>query len=495
MNTPDQPSSLSLRARVSHGLKWSALGKFTGQALSWASTLLVIRLLSPQDYGLIAMAAVFINFCAMINEFGLGTALIQRQHVDNLAQRQVWTIALVANIAFYGLFYYAAAPIATFYEEPRLVPLVRVMALQFLIRAFIVVPHSMMIRRLRFKPIALTDLIGQVGNVVTTLTLAFLSFGYWSLIIGSLVEGLIRAPIYLAVSGFRPIPTRRTRGLKALLGLGSVFSANRLLWFLYSQMDKLILGKLLGAERLGVYSVGANLASIPLEKSGAILNQIALPAYSSLQKDPGGAYDAYVKTIRLILFFLVPICFGIAAIADEAILLILGEKWASAALPLALLSVITPLKLVSVSYSNLLGGLGHPLFVTKNLVYAFLIIVPSLALGSSWGLVGVCVAWVVAYPVWYVLTHYLVAKRLKWRFAKEFSNIMPPYLLGTAMLVTTDTGLVSLGILHESDLVNLALKVIVGVVTYMFLWLIFLRSQISFFRNEIRSLIRPATAG
>lgn len=487
---PHSSNETSLRRHVGSGLRWGAVGKLLGQLMSWASTLVVIRLLSPTDYGLIAMAAVFINFCGMINEFGLGMTLIQRSEVTGLMKRQVWTVTLVANVGFLLIFYAAAEPIAVFYDEPELIPIVQIMALQFPIRALSVVANAMLIRSMRFKEIAMVDLVSQIANVIVTLTLAFLSFGYWSIIIGSLVEAGVKALYYMYLDDLGQPITFQIRGIRSLVTTGGAFSVNRILWFVFAQADKLILGRLLGSDRLGVYAVGSQLASLPLDKSGGILNQVAFPAYTKLQADPTRAYGAYLKTVDLILFFLVPICFGVASVADEAIHVVLGANWSNAALPLAFISVITPLKLVAVSYTNLLNGVGKVLLVTRNLALACIIVPASLIIGAQKGLYGVCLAWVLSYIAWYALTHYLTGKAMNWPFRQELARLVPATFAGAAMFATVELGFSYVASPTLTPFASLALKIPVGVLSYLLYWLLLNGRRVPYYRTEIMSFLR-----
>ena len=177
-----------MRDQVMSALRWTVGARLTAQVIAWAITLIVIRILSPTDYGLLAMATVFISFLAMFSEFGLGSAIVQRPDIDVATLRRTFGVIVVIHFLLAGLALAAAPLIADFFAEPRLAPIVRTLSLQFVFGAFAVIPDAMLQRRMEFRRRSLLDLSGAIVSSLTTLALALAGHGVWALVVGSLLR-------------------------------------------------------------------------------------------------------------------------------------------------------------------------------------------------------------------------------------------------------------------------------------------------------------------
>lgn len=390
---------MSLRSQVLAGLFWTGGARLLSQILTWAITIVVIRLLNPGDYGLLAMATVFMSFLALLAEAGLGAALIQAPEVDDLKLRRIFGAVILIDAALFLLQFVAAPAIAHFFAEERLVPIIRVLAFQFLLMIFTVIPLALLSRRLDFKRQSMIDLASAVCGSLSTLGLALGGYGVWALVIGSLVAAGIRSLAINVVSPFLKWPDFSLRDLRDVMAFGRQVTAARLLWFMYSQADILIAGKLLGKELLGFYSVSMHLASLPVQKISSILNQVAFPAFARAQHDTKRSASYLLKAVRILSFVAFPVLWGVSSISPELIVILLGPKWGLAILPLQILALIMPLRMMSGIVFTATDGMGRPDVSVNNLIVANLVMVPAFAVGSNWGLVGLSVAWGCVYPV------------------------------------------------------------------------------------------------
>lgn len=392
-------ASMTLRKQVLSGLKWTAGAKLGGQVITWGITLWVMRLLSPGDYGLLAMAMVFVAFLLMMAEAGLGSALVQKEDLDEAQLRQAFGIIIVVNLGLLAVLNLLAPAIATFFEDDRLLPVLRVLSLYFLIIAMGVIPDVLLQRKLEFKKRSLIDLTAAVFSSVLTLALALAHYGVWALVLGSLFGAAWRVGAANLVAPFRLLPNFSLQGMRGLLSFGGKVTMSRLLWFFFTQADVIIVGKLLGKEMLGFYSVAMHLASLPVQRVSAIVNQVAFPVFSRLQEDRENLSGYVIKAIRILSFLAFPVLWGISSTAHEIVLLFLGQKWKDAILPLQLLSMMMPLRMVANFLPTASDALGRPDLGLKNVLVASLIMPAAFLIASQWGIVGVAVAWVTVYPV------------------------------------------------------------------------------------------------
>src|SRR3989442_13120486 len=209
MPVRDSVHRLTLRQQILSGLRWSAGVRLASQLFTWAVTLVVVRLLSPEDYGLLSMAMVVVGFLYMFAEFGMGPAVVQKSEISELELRKVFGLIVVIHGSLCILLALAAPLIAAFFAEPRLVVLIRALSVLFLISAFQVMPDALLQRRMEFRRRSLNDFAGAICGSVTTLIGALLHWGVWALVAGTFVTqawksiGLNRIMPYLRWPDFR----------------------------------------------------------------------------------------------------------------------------------------------------------------------------------------------------------------------------------------------------------------------------------------------------
>jgi teichuronic acid exporter len=391
---------VTLRARALTGFRWTASVRLASQIITWAITLLVIRLLTPSDYGVLAMATVFVAFLSMFSELGLGPAVVQRPDVDLHLLRRVFGVVLVVHISLTALLALAAPLIAAFYAEPRVTAVVRVLSLQFFIAAFAVLPDAQLQRRMEFRNRSLLDLSGAVVGSVTTLAMALAGAGVWALVIGSILGQIWKSVGINWLSPFLHWPDFSLRGMRPLLAFGGHVTVAGLFGMFFSQIDSVICAKLLGNEILGFYSVGVNLAALPSQKTAGLINSVAFPAFSSMQHDARKVGENVLLGTRVLSFFAFPISWGMSSIAPEIVQVILGPKWTMATLPLQVLAVIIPFRIIGNFIGVAVQGRGRPDITLRNTIWGCVIGPPLLFAGAyAGGLVGLSMAWLAVSPL------------------------------------------------------------------------------------------------
>jgi O-antigen/teichoic acid export membrane protein len=417
---------MTLRAKVLSGFRWSASVRLLSQVVTWAITLVVIRLLTPADYGLLAMSTVFVAFVSMFSEFGLGAAVVQRREIDERLLRRVFGVVLAVHCSLTCLLALAAPLIAAFYAEPRVTPVIRVLSLQFVIAAFAVVPDALLQRRMEFRNRSLLDLSGAIAGSLLTLAMAYAGAGVWALVMGSL---LVQAWRSIGLNFFSPFlswPDFSISGLRSLLAFGGHVTAAGVLGMIFVQMDTIICAKMLGNQILGVYSVAVNLASLPIQKTAGLVNAVAFPAFSSMQHDVERVRTNVLLGTRILSFFAFPVAWGISSIAPEIVEVILGPRWTLATVPLQALSVIIPLRIIGVFVLTAVQGLGRPDILLRNTVWALTIGPPLLMAGAYFGqLVGLSLVWLVLSPLLFIPALTRCAAVMNLRARRIFGAMLP----------------------------------------------------------------------
>lgn len=470
-----------LRARVVSALLWAGGSRLASQALSWAVTLVVIRLLSPADYGLLAMAGVFVNFLVLLAEAGLGTAVIQASHLDQTRLQRVFGAVIVIDLVLFVLLVAAAPAVAAFFDEPRLTALIRVLALQFPMMMLTAIPSALLSKELEFKDQSLVDLGSAVIGGLVVLGMAIGGYGVWALVGGSVLSQLVRTIGINMVAPFRGRPIFSLEGIRTTLGFGAQVTGARVLWFVYSQADVFIAGRLLGKDMLGAYSVAMNLASLPVRKIASIMNQVTLPAFAQAQHRPEAVSRYLLQTTSLLSLVAFPVLWGISSIAPELVSVVLGAQWHAATTPLQLLPLIMPLSMLSPFFNAAFQGIGHAGVVFKNVLTATVVMVAAYLVGVRWGLTGLSLAWVIGFPLAFLLNLRRMLPLVGLTFAAFWRAVAPSMLSAAVMLgVITQARALLTGTLQPLFLM-LAL-IALGGISYAAMTLAFNRGAIASLR-------------
>jgi teichuronic acid exporter len=399
---------MSLEREAAAGLKWSAAGKLLSQVFSWGVTLLLLRLLAPGDYGLMALSSVLVASVGAIAEAGLGAALVQARDVsrDELA-RTAGTLAIVNGACALALVLVAPL-VADLFSTPALTNVLRASAFHFVLNAVDAVPQSMAYRQMRFKWLTTLDLFGALVTSAATLALAAIGAGVWALVFGTLAGGMVRT-VLLVTQGTAVWPEFALRGMGRHLRFGGAVTLGRAFWQLAHQFDVIFAGRALNQDAVGLYAVVMQLASLPMQKAMAIVNQVAFPAISRLQDEMPRLRTRLFEAIRLLFFVTVPVLWGVSAVADEVVDLLLDERWAAARFPLQMASLIVPLRMLSA--------------VLSTAVITFIVFPLAFAVGVQSGVDGLAASWVVAVPIVFALN---------WRRTRAVLDLDLATLVGAA---------------------------------------------------------------
>jgi O-antigen/teichoic acid export membrane protein len=370
------------------------------QVCLWSVTLVVARLLRPYDYGLMTTGLLFVTLADLLSEAGLGKALVQKKTLEPADIAEAFTLNLLLAVGLYGLLFALAGPASLWLNTPEFTDFLRVLGLLLLLMPFRATPLALLDRELHMGRQSLVHVLAAVVQSGMVLGLALAGLGYWALAVGALASRLIEVAALTRLAHWQPrlrLPGARARGL---LAFGIHVSLGSLLWFVYSNSDYAIVGRLAGAEALGYYALAFQLISLPVQKLTANVNQVAYPVFCRLQHDRPRLRDWYLRLTVLLGFFGMPALAGMILVAEDAFAVVLGDRWLPAVLPFQLLGGAGMLMIFSHSLPPLLNAVGRP---DVNLKYTLVctLVFPAcfVAAGLQYGLVGICLAWLLVYPV------------------------------------------------------------------------------------------------
>lgn len=391
-NAPLAPHSL-VRA-----IAWTGAARWATQLLTWASTIVVARILVPSDYGLYAMATLFLGLVALISEFGLGQAVVVLREMSQDHVEQINAL----SVGFGGLLFLlscgAAIPLGHFFHTAKLPAVIVVMSLSFVISGAQVVPDALLQRSLRFKLLAWLDIIRAFTQAPMTILLAWLGFGYWSLALGSLAGVIVYTALTLSACPCAFARPRFGEIRRALAFSGDVLGS-RVAWYIYSNSDFLMAGRLLGQAPLGTYTLAWTMASTPVEKITNMVTRVTPAFFSAVQHDKAQLRRYLLNISEGLSLITFPASLGMVLMADQFVLGVLGAKWAAAVVPLQLLGIYAALRSITTVFPGILYARRHSRFVMWNTVIAAVIFPLAFQFTSRWGTVGIAATWIVLYPL------------------------------------------------------------------------------------------------
>lgn len=410
---PD-PSQPTTGARVVRSFAWQAGAVAVGQAVSWVATIVVIRLLSPSDFGLMAMVHLWMGFLLLASDLGIAAAAIQQQRLLTSDQlRVLFGLVLLTTGASAALTWGAAPVVAGFFGQPRVTALLRTTSAAFFFLSLYLLPQALLIRDLGFDRKARVEVLAATASALVSVTLALSGFGVWALVGGVLALHGVNAVAYQLIRPCLPRPSFALRSGLEILRFGGLTALSRILFWASGSVDVAIAGRVLGERLLGVYSVALSMALMPLNKLMPILTQVSFAAFSRIQDDRERVRRNVHRALQVVGMVVFPTFVGLAVVAPEAIPLILGKKWSEAVVPCQLLCAVFPLRPLTGVLAPALFGIGRPEVNVMNRALTLGVLGVAFLVGVQWGLIGLCISWIVAYPPVVLVTSLLALKALE----------------------------------------------------------------------------------
>lgn len=391
--------SASLGSEVRQAVLWRSGSQVLAQLVAWASTLAVVRILDPSDYGLFAMTQVVLAFLSFLNGYGFASSLIQEREVDERMVRQAFGVLLLVNGAI-ALLQVGIAPMAAaWYRQPLVAELLRLQAVIYLATPFIALPQVLLMRELDFRRPALVNLAATTISAAVALGSALAGFGVWTLVYAPIAFFWSRAIGLTLAARFFVLPSFRFAGAGRMFNYGLLLLASHLFWIIMTQADVFIASRSLDPHQLGLYAEALFLTTIVTAKFVPPLNEVAFPAYARLQDDRPLLSASFLKAVRLILLVTCPLYFGLAVVAQDAVSLVLGAKWVAMAPLVAILALAMPALTVHILFAPAVNAVGRP-DISMQASLAGAVVMPiAFVVAIGWGAQGLAWAWLIAFPV------------------------------------------------------------------------------------------------
>jgi teichuronic acid exporter len=485
----DQSAPSELDRSLVKGIAWTSVVTYLSQILSWGSTIVVVHHLVPSDYGLIGMALLYLGFAQMASELGVGAAVVQFHKLTDDEVRQFNSVSIIAGIVCMLVSVAAAAPIGHFFREPRLPMVIMVMSSNFVVSAFRVVPQGLMERQLQFRKLALFDGTKSIVAATSSLAMAISGFGYWTLALGPIIGATVYATLLVSQKpvGFR-LPSLAS--IKEPFTFSGHVLVSRFAWYAFSNADFAVISKALGGAALGAYTIGWTLSGTAVEKITALVGRVTPAFFSAVQNDKR-ALSRYLLLITEGLSVITfPVCIGLALIADDLVMLVMGDHWAQAIVPMQLLAIVATFRSVQPLIPQVLMALRESRRTMNNTLLTVLVLPLGFYAASRWGINGVAVAWLIMYPILAAPLFIRTFSMLELPVRKYVASLWPA--TSSCLVMAGAVGLAEIAFPHGH--VSLITKILVGGVSYAGSLLVLHRQRVQVLRGFMRQLRTGAPA-
>lgn len=458
-----------IREKIIRGSAWTFLSNAGTNLTTFIVMVVLARLLSPNDFGIVAISSVFTGIVALFQDLGMGAAIIQRNEINDDYLSTSFIVSAGAGVVL-ALMLCAASPlIASFYAEKVLKHVLMVSSIGFLLSPLISTHISLLTKRLEFRKITLLNLTQQLLSGVFSITLALLGFGVWSLVLGRILAQPILIPVTWSLAGWKPRIKVVKKCFNDLFGYSSNLLSFNILNYFARNFDNLIIGKFLGSQILGYYSVAYNLMLKPLQMVSWSIGKVLFPIFSSIQDDIARTRSVYLKIIRSISLITFPMMTGLVLVSREFVLTVYGSRWEGAILPLQLLCIVGALQSVGTTGGVIFNSRGRPDLTLKIGSVASFITVGAFLIGIRWGLFGLIIAYItVSLPIFF--TGQFFANRLIGLKMADFLRALAPACFCSVAMVAVLIGLKFLNIATLKLELSTALIffVVFGMASYIF---------------------------
>lgn len=379
--------------QVLFGGLWTLGLRLSSRALGFVRTVVLARLLFPADFGLIAMAMLFVTGLESVTQTGLQQALIQRKTGVRECLDTAWTVTLARSLVLCLVLVAAAPFVADFFAEPRLTGILRVVSLSVLFGGFANIGIVYFQKDLAFGRQFRFETWASVAEFALTVLLAFSLRDVWALVWGGLAGNVLRVLLSYALHPFRPSFRFDQAAFRELLDFGKWVSGYTVLCYAVSQCDSILLGRMLGAESLGYYQMAFLTAVIPSSEVAIAISMVAFPSYAMMQDQPGRLRESFEKVFQVSALVCMPIGLGILAVAPDFIRVVLGDRWQGIGLIMQVLSVMGIAKALEGTTNSLLMAVGRPgLLMGFSSLQLILLGATLYPLVLLWGIPGAAVA-------------------------------------------------------------------------------------------------------
>jgi O-antigen/teichoic acid export membrane protein len=485
-----------MRSRILSGLAWKVFSGGFRQIAQMAVAVILARLLTPHDYGLAAMVLVFSSLVIIFSDLALGAALVQRKELLERDRSTVFWTSTGVGALFMLVGIAMSWPVAAFYGEAEVQPLLAVLSVGFLVTALGTTQTALLNRDMDFKSLELRLMAGSIAGAAIGIYLAATGAGAWAIIAQQLASAAASTVLLWALSPWHPRFMFSVASLRELSGFSLKVFGTRLVFYANRNADNLLIGRFLGASALGVYAVAYNVMLAPIQRITAPLVEVLFPAFSRIQDERERIASLWLRAIRVVGTITIPGMVGLVLVAPEFVRVVLGERWEEAVPVIQILAVVGLMQSLQGMNSGILQACDRAGLLLRCAILTVVLSLFAFAVGMEWGIVGVAVA--------YAIASCIAEPYYAWQTMRTIGVGAGAYLRNLAGVVAATAGMAAcvaatkVLLLPESlpAAARLAILVAVGALSYLPLWAWRAPEVLAEFRGVMRrrGRVQPAPA-
>lgn len=474
--------NVSGKKEIIASLIWKMLERFGAQGITFLVQIVLARMLDPEVFGTISLLTVFIAVANVFIQNGFNTALIQKKEVDDVDYSSVFYASMAFAGALYAVLFVTAPVISDFYKVPELTKLLRVMAITLFFGALNSIQMAVIARKMEFHKSFICGLGATISSGIIGISMAYAGAGCWALIGQQLSNVIANCCIMWVVVKWRPKLLFSAQRLKVLLGYGWKLLLSGLINTLYTQLGNLIIGKRYDTEALAYYNKGHQFPSLLSTNLDSAIQSVMLPAYSQHQDDPQTVRAMMRRSIRLSTYLIFPALFGLSAVAEPLVILLLTEKWLPAVPYMQIFCISLAFYPVHSTNLQAINAMGHSEIFLKLEIIKKLYGTVILLISVQFGPMGMAISGIIGNLIGTVVNASPNKKLLGYSFIEQWRDMVPALLLSAVMMVIVRL----VGTIQMAALPLLLLEIVVGVGVYVLGSIVFRMESFFYVIRQIR---------
>ncbi|MFN4299827.1 MAG: lipopolysaccharide biosynthesis protein [Thermaurantimonas sp.] len=461
---------MNLKHKAISGVIWNISGNIANHIITFIVGIVLARLLTPKDYGLIGMTTMLIVISQTFIESGFRQALIRKQNCTNEDYSTIFLFNLFIAVIIYVILFFLSNYIALFFNEPELKNIIRVISFSLIISSLGIIQYTIFSKNINFKLLSWISLISSLVSGLVGIILAYKNFGVWSLVIKTLCGDFINIFLWWSFSKWKPMFIFSRKSFKELFNFGSKLLITNLIdqffWTIYYST----IGKFFSIQTLGYYTRAEMFKNLPSQNLTFVINAVAFPTLSALQKDSEALKNSFKKFFLGTMLISTILILGMAATAKALVLVLIGEKWITTANYLQFLCIAALLFPASVLNSTILKVYNRSDLILKIEIIRKLITIPSIFIGILFGIKIMLGFFIINSIIDYFLYSYWSGKIINYSWKSQVWDLIPTLLVG--FVFATAVFLFGLP-LSDNQFSTLIIQMIIGIILLFFLFEIF----------------------
>ncbi|MBO4950847.1 MAG: lipopolysaccharide biosynthesis protein [Clostridia bacterium] len=479
----------ALKKQTVSGVFWKFAENGLGQIVNFIISIVLARLLLPEDYGIIALVSVFVTLCDKLVISGLATSLIQKKDADNKDFSTIFYFSLGMSFVLYAVLYFLAPFIADFYSaynRELLISVIRVMGIQVIVTAVNSVQSAYVSNTMQFKRFFWSNLGGMILSAVVGIIMALRGFGVWALVAQYLVKATGSMLVLWFTVKWRPSLVFSLKRFKALYSYGWKIFAASIIKVLYNDLRSLVIGKYYNAASLAYYNKGQSFPQIVEGCVGGAIDSVFFPTMSKVQDSKEKMLSILRRTIKVSTYFITPLLVGLAAVAEPLVDLLLTEKWLPCVFYLQIISISFVFAPIEIENLQAIKALGRSDIVLKLEIIKRVVGTVLIFCAVPFGVKVIAISLLVGNILSSAINAYPNRKLLGYSYRRQFLDVLPPMIMSTVMFFAVRIIMV----LDLSNVVLLAIQIFTGLVVYVLMSIVTKNESYIYVLSIIKSFLK-----